>query len=179
MIIFTIMYGRWILAVVLALCWAGVAAANAQLLWNKIREKDCHSSPVAITGALFALGALAACPWNNPIKWVLLAPALLLDLGSGFIIVMGGVALAGEGLAFLVRREGGSGLSTFEKRVARLSWIIKLGAAFLVWYLLIGAAISIPGWQGKTLTAVVVVYWPILLAWFWRLRKFRSLEKKP
>lgn len=94
-------------------------------------------------------------------------PALILDAGSGLLIVMG---LA----AFLLES-----LGNFQKRVARTSWIIKLGIGFFLWYLFVGAALSETGWRLNVLVVVVIVYWPILLAWFWRLRKIPPQEKKP
>jgi len=162
------MYWRWILSAILGLFWLLVVCANAQLIWGKIKNKDkSSSSPVALTGALFAIGALAACPWNNPRKWYLLVPALILDAGSGLLIVLG---LA----AFLLES-----LGNFQRRMARESWTIKLGGGFLVWFFFVGWALTEAGWRLNVLGVVIIVYWPILLAWFWRLRKVLPQEKKP
>lgn len=161
------MYWRWIISIILGLCWLLVVCANAQWLWNKFKNKEDNTSPVALADALFAIGALAACPWNDPNKWYLLVPALILDPGSGLLIVMG-----------LAATLQGS-LGSFQRRVARASWIIKLGVGFFIWYLLVGTALSEAGWRQDALGVVVIAYWPILLAWFWRLRKFPPQGKKP
>jgi hypothetical protein len=165
------MYWRWIISIILGLCWLLVVCANAQWLWikfkNRDKDKEDNTSPVALAGALFAIGALAVCPWNNSRKWYLLVPALILDAGSGLLIVLG---LA----AFLVES-----LGSFQSRVARASWIIKLGGSFLVWFILVGGTLSEAGWRQDALGVVVISYWPILLAWFWRLRKIHSEGKKP
>lgn len=161
------MYWRWILSILLGLCWLLVVCANAQWLWGKFKDKDKDSSsPVALVGALFAIVALAACPWKNPRKWYLLVPALILDPGSGLLIVMGLAAIFLEIL------------DSFQRRMARESWIIKLGVGFFVWFFIVGAALGEAGWWQNALGVVAIAYWPILLVWFWRLRKFPPQEKK-
>jgi len=170
-------YVRWIAAIILGLCWLLVACANAQWLWRKFRRgNDYTASPVALVGGLFAIGGLAACPSNHPFKWVLLIPALLLDFGSGPLIVLSLVALIGEALSAPRRA---AVLNSIERRVARTSWIIKLGGGFLIWFFLLGGAAAEPGITGWILVVVVVIYWPLLLVWFWRLRKYPAQEKKP
>jgi hypothetical protein len=150
------------------LVWLLAVCANAMWLWGKFKNKGKdNTSPAALVGALFAIGALAACPWNNPRKWILLVPALILDAGSGLLIVMGLAAALLESLG------------SFQKRVARQSLTIILGVGVLVWYLLVGVALSEAGWRLNVLGVVVIVYWPILLAWFWRLRKIPPQGKKP
>ena len=163
------MYWRWIISIILGLCWLLVVCSNLQWLWIKFKSKDRenNTSPVALAGALFAIGALAACPWNNPRKWYLLVPALILDAGSGLLIVLGLAAFLVESLGIL------------QKRVAGASWIIKFGGGFLVWFILVGGTLSEAAWRQYALGVVVVAYWPILLAWFWRLSKFPSQEKNP
>lgn len=165
------MYWRWILSILLGLLWLLAVCGNAQWLWNKFKnrdkDKEDNTSPAVIVGALFAIGALAACPWNNPRKWYFLLPALILDAGSGLLIVMG----------FAATLQGS--LGSFQRRVARASWIIKLGVSFFIWYLLLGAVLSEAGWWQEALGVVAIAYWPILLAWFWKLRKFPPQEKKP
>src|SRR5207244_2418107 len=129
------------------------------LLWNKAKGKDEHASPVAVLGALFAIAALGAWPSGNPLKWLFLIPALALDIGSGPLIVMGSAGLLHDGF------------QAFRKRAARGSWIIKLGIAFLIWYLILGGALSESGALQWILALVVVVYWPAVLIWLSRLRK--------
>ena len=166
--------------ILLGLCWLLVAGANAKWLWEKFRKRDkTRSSPVALAGALFAGAALAACPWQFPRKWALLVSALLLDVGSGPLIVLSVVAFLREN--FAISREPGrtAGLSVIEKPVARASWIIKLGAGFFIWYFLVAGALSEPGAWGWLLIILVFVYWPLLLAWFWRLRKYPPPQRKP
>jgi len=159
---------RWILSTLLGLLWLLTVCANVQWLWRKFKniDKD-NSSPVALVGALFAIGALAVCPWKNPMKWALLVPALILDAGSGLLIVMG----------FAATLQGS--LGGIQRRVARASWIIKLGVSFFIWYLLLGAVLSEAGWGQNALGVAAIAYWPILLAWFWKLRKYPAQEKKP
>jgi hypothetical protein len=173
-------YARWIAAILLGLCWLLVAAANAQWLWRKFRRGDSYTaSPVALAGGLFAIGTLTVCPWSYPLKWALLVPALLLDFGSGLLIVLSMVALTREALLTSRPSASGAGLNFINRRVARTSWIIKLGGGFLIWFFLVVGAASEPGITGWILVVVVVVYWPLLLVWFWSLRKYPVPEKKP
>jgi hypothetical protein len=141
------------------LFWLLVAFANASLLWSKAKGKDEHASPVALLGALFAVAALAAWPSINPLKWFLLFPALLLDVGSGPIIVLASASLLREGF------------HAIRKRIARASWIIKVGVGFVFWYLILGGVLSESGVFQWILASVTVVYWPVLLIWLWSLRK--------
>ena len=143
----------------IGLLWLLAAFANAQLLWSKSKGKDEHASPVALLGALFAAAAIAAWPSRNQLKWFLLVPALLLDIGSGPIIVLGSASLLRYGF------------HAFRKRIARLSWIVKLGAGFVVWYLILGGALSESGVLQWVLAVAAAVYWPALLIWLWRFRK--------
>ena len=153
------MLARWVLTVLFGLLWLLVAIANAQLLWSKSKGKDEHASPVALLGALFAVAAFAAWPSRNPLKWLLLVPALVLDIGSGPIIVLGSASLLREGF------------HAFRKRIGRSSWIVNLGAGFFVWYLILGGALSESGVLQWILGLAAVVYWPALLIWLLRLRK--------
>lgn len=112
-------------------------------------------------GGILAFVALALCPWKNPLKWLLLIPGLALDLGSGIYI------------AFAIGAASVSAFEVVQRTVARASWIKKIGIGFLVWYLLFGGALSQPGDTRvrRILITAIVVYWPLLLAWFWWLRK--------
>jgi hypothetical protein len=153
------MLARWVLTYLFGLLWLLAAFANAQLLLSKAKGRNEHASPVALLGALFAVVALVAWPSINPLKWFLLFPALVLDVGSGAIIVLGSARLLSDGLQGI------------EKRIARASWIIKMGVAFVSWYLILGAALSESGAFQWILASVTAAYWPALLIWFWRLRK--------
>ena len=123
---------RWILTGVLASLWLLVAFANAQLLWSKSKGRNENASPVALLGALSAFAALAAWPSRSPLKRLLLIPALLLDIGSGPIIIWGTASLLRDGLRAM------------RKRITRGSWIVQLGVGFLVWYLILGGASPSP-----------------------------------
>ena len=150
---------RWVLTVLLGLLWLLVVFANARLLWTKSKGEDANVSPVALVGAIFAVAALAAWPSINPLKWLLLIPALALDIGSGPIIALGCASLLRDGF------------NAFRKRMGQTSWIVQLGAAFFIWYLILGGALSESGVLQPVLVLAVVVYWPALWIWRWRSRK--------
>jgi hypothetical protein len=57
------MYWRWVLSIILGLVWLLAVCANAMWLWGKFKNKGKdNTSPAALVGAFFAIGALAACP---------------------------------------------------------------------------------------------------------------------
>jgi hypothetical protein len=174
------MYGRWLLTIILGLCWLLVAAANVVWLRLKFKAKGTdHWSPVAVLGALFAVGALAACPWENPHKWALIIPAMLLDFGSAPLVLLTVGAVIGQAVGNTARSAARGYFNGIERRVARASLIIRIGVSFLLWYVLVGGALAEPGWTGKILAVVAIAYWPVLSAWFWRLRRYSRRGKKP
>jgi hypothetical protein len=144
---------RWIVAALFAVLWLLVVFANVQLFW-RYRGSNYRPSPVTLLGFLFAIAAIVAAPSRNPLKWLLLIPAAILDIGTGPIILLE--------LASVLR----DGFQAVQKRVARSSRILRYGGGFLVWWIILGGVISESGIAQWVLGFIALAYWPLLLFWF-------------
>jgi hypothetical protein len=151
---------RWIVAAIFGLLWLLVVVVNVQLLW-KYKGSEYRPSPVTMLGFLFALAAIGFAPSKNALKWLLLIPAAILDIGTGPIILLE-VAIA--------TREA---FQAAQKRVARASRILKYGGGFLVWWIILGGVLGETGILQWVLGFIALAYWPLLLFWFRRAGKIR------
>jgi hypothetical protein len=147
---------RWSLAALLAVLWLLVVIANVQLLW-KYKGSEYRPSPVTMLGFLFALAAIGFAPSKNALKWLLLIPAAILDIGTGPIILLE--------VALTLRET----FQAAQKRVASASGTLKYGGGFLVWWIIIGGVIGESGILQWVLGFIALAYWPLLLFWFRKL----------
>ena len=100
------MPASWIATGVFGCLWFGVASLNAYYRSEGfIRRNRREASSVPFIGAVFAILAIRACPWNSPLKWLLLIAAFLLDFGSlRYVILMLMAILFPEKLAAVNRK---------------------------------------------------------------------------
>lgn len=85
----------WILTIIMGLLWFVIAAGNTHLRSEAtIRRRRREPSSIPFIGGLFAFVAVYYCPWDSPWKWGLLFAALLLDLGSLRLILLGAIAFS-------------------------------------------------------------------------------------
>ncbi len=88
----------WFITIFLGALWLAVASLHAYYHSAAfIRKNRREASSVPFIGGVFAVLAVAACPWHSPFKWGVLFLALLLDLGSLPFVVLLVISLAFPG----------------------------------------------------------------------------------